>query len=384
MAPEDWHILPFGEFATLQRGFDLPLSRRQFGDVPVLAAGGCIDHHDRARASGPGVVTGRSGTIGKVTYVEDDFWPLNTTLYVKDFHGNLPHFVAYFLEYFDLARFATGTGVSTLNRNRVHQERVVIPGLAEQRRVVDILGTVEAAIEAAQQVIRQDARLGRGLKNQLLNGALGRDLPACNPPSSTASGQLPEPWRMQPLGRLCELRNGHSFRIDDWAPSGLPIIRIQNLNGSRRFKYFAGAPRARWIVEPGDLLFAWAGSKHASLGPTLWSGPRGVLNQHIFRVEPAPGVDKRWLFEVLDQLTQEIASRSRGFKTSLQHLRKADLVDQPVALPPAFEQRLIARHCEHLTRVSQNQQHSLESLLRLRHSLLRDLMTGKVRAARLG
>ncbi len=84
------------------------------------------------------------------------------------------------------------------------------------------------------------------------------------------------------IGDLCEFFNGNGFRPPDWKSSGLPIIRIQNLNGSQSFNYFDGTPEAKWIIEPGDLLFAWAGVKGVSFGPTIWPGPRGVLNQHIF------------------------------------------------------------------------------------------------------
>src|SRR5690606_35053565 len=89
---------------------------------------------------GPGVVTGRSGSIGNVFFIEEDFWPLNTVLYIKDFHGNDPRFIYHLLRHFDLKRFATGTGVPTLNRNFVHDEPVIIPtSVAEQQRIVGLL-----------------------------------------------------------------------------------------------------------------------------------------------------------------------------------------------------------------------------------------------------
>lgn len=77
-----------GEVCTLQRGFDLPVKRRRPGTYPLVTSSGPTDTHDEAKVSGPGVVTGRSGSIGNVYFVEDDFWPLNTALYIRDFHGN--------------------------------------------------------------------------------------------------------------------------------------------------------------------------------------------------------------------------------------------------------------------------------------------------------
>jgi type I restriction enzyme S subunit len=144
------------------------------------------------------------------------------------------------------------------------------------------------------------------------------------------------------IGDLCEFFNGNGFRPPDWRPTGLPIIRIQNLNGSQNFNYFDGEPKSKWIVDPGDLLFAWAGVKGVSFGPTIWPGPRGVLNQHIFRVVPKKGVEKYWLYLALQVATRRIESKAHGFKSSLVHVHKDDITDQIIELPPLPEQRKIA------------------------------------------
>ena len=144
------------------------------------------------------------------------------------------------------------------------------------------------------------------------------------------------------LGDLCQFISGNGFRPSDWKSSGLPIIRIQNLNGSQSFNYFDGEPEDRWIVEPGDLLFAWAGVKGVSFGPKIWPGPRGVLNQHIYRVVVDPHVDQYWMYLALQVATRRIESRAHGFKSSLVHVHKDDIVSQLIDLPPLPEQRKIA------------------------------------------
>lgn len=94
--PNGWEWVTFGEsVATLQRGYDLPTRLRQAGEFPLISSSGEIDSHSEAKATAPGVVTGRSGSIGKVHYVSKDFWPLNTTLYVRDFKGNHPRYIFY-------------------------------------------------------------------------------------------------------------------------------------------------------------------------------------------------------------------------------------------------------------------------------------------------
>ena len=93
-----WTSMPLGEFVTLKRGYDLPSSLRVDGPVPVVSSSGVTGCHDVAKVKAPGVVTGRYGTLGEVFFIDEDFWPLNTALYVQDFQGNDPRFSAYFLE----------------------------------------------------------------------------------------------------------------------------------------------------------------------------------------------------------------------------------------------------------------------------------------------
>jgi type I restriction enzyme, S subunit len=131
-----WQTKKLGDVATLQRGFDLPTRDRVAGEFSLVSSSGISDTHHEYAVRGPGVVTGRSGSIGNVFFVEEDFWPLNTVLYVKDFQGNDPRFVFHLLKKFELQRFASGAGVPTLNRNFVHDELVHLPPLSEQHRIV--------------------------------------------------------------------------------------------------------------------------------------------------------------------------------------------------------------------------------------------------------
>ncbi|MGI9282689.1 MAG: restriction endonuclease subunit S [Endozoicomonas sp.] len=124
---KNWPLKPLKEIATLKRGYDLPVSDRTPGAYPVFAANGEHGSHNQYKVKGPGVVTGRSGTIGKVHFIEDDYWPLNTALYVQNFHGNDPRWVMYMLSSFKLERFLQGAGVPTLNRNLVHNELIPLP-----------------------------------------------------------------------------------------------------------------------------------------------------------------------------------------------------------------------------------------------------------------
>ncbi len=153
---------------------------------------------------------------------------------------------------------------------------------------------------------------------------------------------LPKTWIPQTVADVCQMRNGHGFGPEDWDTTGLPIIRIQNLNGGQKFDYFSGEPDKRWLVEPGQMLFSWAGTKGVSFGPTIWRGTRGVLNQHIFKVQPNADIDGEWLYWALKHVTDRIEAQSHGFKSTLVHVKKSDIDRQPISVPPPKEQRRIA------------------------------------------
>ncbi len=168
--PENWEVKRIGDFAPLQRGFDLPTDKIITGHYPVVYSNGIMNYHHEYKVKGPGVVTGRSGTIGKVTFVESDYWPHNTSLWVTNFNKNNPKFVYYLYKYLDLSKFASGSGVPTLNRNDVHSYKIAVPPLPEQQRIVSLLSLWDTAISKQTQLVEKLTLRKRGLMQQLLTG----------------------------------------------------------------------------------------------------------------------------------------------------------------------------------------------------------------------
>lgn len=184
------------------------------------------------------------------------------------------------------------------------------------------------------------------------------------------------------VGGLCRFSNGHGFTPRDWAREGLPIIRIQNLNGSRQFNYYQGTPEPEWLVESGQLLFAWAGVRGVSFGPTIWGGPRGVLNQHIYRIEPNADIDKTWLHAALRVVTNRIERKAHGFKSSLVHVKKADITSQMVFVPPTEEQRRIAELLTSADSAIDLTEQLIAAKKECRAWLMQQLFTGKRRLSK--
>lgn len=174
---ENWSIRRLGDVCTLQRGFDLPKRLRRPGRFPLVTSSGPTDTHAEAKVNGPGVVTGRSGSIGNVFYIEDDFWPLNTALYIKDFHGNAPKFVHHLLKDFDLSRYSSGAGVPTLNRNDVHDEMVAVPNSPNlQASISDALDQIAHGCERVSEFYLAKLSDLADLRQSLLQKAFAGEL----------------------------------------------------------------------------------------------------------------------------------------------------------------------------------------------------------------
>jgi type I restriction enzyme, S subunit len=127
LVPVGWDIGALMDLLVLQRGFDLPAADRIKGGFPIIAASGPSGTHEKAMATAPGVVTGRSGVLGRVFLVLEDYWPLNTALWVKEFRRATPCYAYELLKRLDFAAFNVGSAVPTLNRNHVHGLKYLLP-----------------------------------------------------------------------------------------------------------------------------------------------------------------------------------------------------------------------------------------------------------------
>jgi type I restriction enzyme, S subunit len=151
LIPARWEVAPLEEIATLQRGFDITKDEQTPGPYPVVSSSGPQSTHSKFKVEAPGVVVGRKGSVGAVHFVQVDFWPHDTTLWVKDFHGHSPEFVFRLLERFDFTGYVTGVANPSLNRNHVHPARVGLPSRDEQAQIVAVLRSVDGKIAVERQ-----------------------------------------------------------------------------------------------------------------------------------------------------------------------------------------------------------------------------------------
>lgn len=170
--PEGWERSVLEDALVLQRGFDLPHSVRCEGDVPVYASTGVVGYHNEAMAKGPGVVTGRSGTLGRVHYIEEDYWPLNTSLWVKQFKRVTPLYGYFVLSALDLSQYNSGASVPTLDRKVVHQLQVLIPARGVLKTFDEMAQPLFSHVRALSHQIEKLKQARDALLPKLMSGAL--------------------------------------------------------------------------------------------------------------------------------------------------------------------------------------------------------------------
>ena len=234
-----WRRVTLGEVIELKRGYDLPRRERISGSIPLVSSSGITDYHLEAKVRGPGVVTGRYGTLGKVFFVPEAFWPLNTTLYVRDFKGNEPRFIAYFLSGLDFFAYSDKAAVPGLNRNHLHQALVHVPPHSEQRAIAHILGTLDDKIELNRRMNETLEGMARALfKSWFVDfepvrakmegrWRKGESLPGMpaelyelfsDGMVDSELGEIPAGWEVRGLGNVVELNPSEPLKKGTVAP----------------------------------------------------------------------------------------------------------------------------------------------------------------------
>lgn len=220
----EWIVTTLGAVLELKRGYDLPSTRRMGGAVPVVSSSGVTGTHSVAMANGPGVVTGRYGTIGQVFYVPTDFWPLNTTLYVSDFKGANTRFVSYFLTTLDFQAYTDKAAVPGINRNDLHRADILWPPRQDQDRIAHLLGSLDDKIELNRRMAATLEEMARALfKSWFMDFDIVRAKAEGRPTGLTAAiaelfpdtfGEdgLPLGWRLGSVADLIEVNPRLSLR----------------------------------------------------------------------------------------------------------------------------------------------------------------------------
>lgn len=424
--------MPLNEFILLQRGFDLPQGERIYGDVPVVASTGIAGFHNEYKVGAPGVVIGRSGTIGGGQYITQNFWPLNTTLWVKDFKGHNARYVYYLLKSIDFQRFNVGTGVPTLNRN--HLSSVLVKNLEykNEKVIAKILGDLDDKIylnnqinqtleSIAQAIFKswfidfepvrakiaakqegEDPELAAMCAISGKSEAELKQMPeddlaelqataALFPEELVESelGEVPKGWEVNSLGNICNFTPGSAFKPEYQGQTHgeIPFIKVSdmNLNGNEIFIVKANnyidnslqKERKFKLHEEGATVFAKIGVALISNRRRVLTMPT-IIDNNMMSASPLKGLSTPYylylLFKTIDFNT--LVSGTALPYLNVSDLRKILIVHPTINLLNKFE--LIANPLLQKIKLNSVQ---CEGLVTLRDNLLPKLLSGEIDAS---
>jgi type I restriction enzyme S subunit len=379
---------------------DLPIQDRQPGSVPVYGSNGVDGWHVATPLEGPGVITGRSGTIGSVYYSDGPYWPLNTTLYVRNFHGNHPPFIALLLESLRLERFTAATGVPSLNRNFVHPTPVWVPPYDEQIAAANAHAAIQLLIDKTEAVIAKLELIKVGLLHDLLtrgldhNGQLRDPERARSQFQSWQFGLIPLAWQPTTLGSLVAAAGGRiqtgpfgsQLHAREYQAEGVPVVMPQDLQAGRilteqvaRVSQRKADELSRHKLVLNDVLIARRGDLSRSVA--IEREHEGYLcgtGCLLLRVNPDLVLGE-WFASLYqhDVCQRQIAARAVG--STMVNLNGAILKALVIPRVSVEEQRSIAQAIRSHDRRIAAETAALAKLTLLKQGLTHDLLTGRVR-----
>ena len=293
-------------------------------------------------------------------FAEGKYWVNNHAHVLDATDKNLLDFVAIVINAMKLDDYITGSAQPKLSQDNLNKIPIALPPLQEQKRIVkelnhwfSLVTCIECNKDNLQNTIKQT-------KSKILDLAIHGKLVPQNPTEEPAREllkrinpkaeitcdnghyqKLPEGWTILKVGNVAEYINGRAFKSEEWEQTGLPIIRIQNLNDPNAYyNRTKNEYEEKYLIKKGDLLFAWA----ASLGTYIWKGEDAWLNQHIFKVIPYPFMDKKYLYYAFHAMITEFYRKSHG--SGMIHITRKQFEEITLWLPPLTEQYRIVQYLQ--------------------------------------
>ncbi|WP_417126188.1 restriction endonuclease subunit S [Prevotella pectinovora] len=353
----NWKNSELGDFVTLKRGFDLPQQKREDGQVPIFSSSGITGTHSTAMVKAPGVITGRYGTIGEVFYAAKDFWPLNTTLFVEDFHGNDAKFIYYFLKTLEWSKFTSASAVPGINRNTVHKEIVSLPDIETQRRIASTLSMFDEKI-----------KINTEINDNLLDQA--QTLYKQHFPYSVQD-DLPDGWRIGTVGEIIEIHDSKRIPL-----SGADRMKMEK----KIYPYYGAASLMdyvdNYIFDGKYLLLGEDGTVVDDAGYPILQYVWGQfwVNNHAHILTGRLGFNVESLYMLFKQTpVKSIVTGAVQPKISQANLRSVQVV-----IPPEHNLKEYNDLVEPLFSLLRANEEECKSLAALRDTLLPKLMSGEI------
>jgi type I restriction enzyme S subunit len=341
---QSWPEVTLGDVITLKRGYDLPNNARRDGVVPIVSSSGVTGYHDEAKIDGPGVVTGRYGTLGEVFLITERFWPLNTTLYVQDFKGNDPAFISYFLRTLNLASQNTAGAVPGLNRNALHMLRASVPPLPTQRKIAAILSAYDDLIENNTRRVRVLEDMARALYREWF-------VEYRYPGHETAEffedeqGRRPKGWEWVTVGDVALVHRGRSYKKENLVEvGGMPFINLKCIQRDGGFrtdgiKRYDGPLKATQTVMANDIVMGVTDmTQERRIVARAARIPRldepAAVSMDLVKIQPRADIADSYLYGMFrfSDFADEVKLHANG--ANVLHLNPERITSFELALPP--------------------------------------------------
>ena len=361
---DPWEQRKLGEVAPLQRGFDLPVSQMISGPYPVVMSNGVGGWHSKYAVKGPGVVTGRSGTIGGLQYIEGDFWPHNTSLWVTSFNSNEPKFIYWLYSSLNLERFGSGSGVPTLNRNDVHDQLIGVPcNIAEQRRIGAFFDRLDSLITLHQRKYDKLCVLKKSMLDKMFpkGGSLY--------PEIRFSG-FTDPWEQRKLGELYQKNDERN--TDGLGSERTLSVASMTFNSTGNGADESSLPSYKRL-RLGDIAFEGHANKEFAYGRfVLNDAGNGIMSPRFTCLRPI--VEQEYSFWKYfihsEEVMRPILVNSTKSGTMMNELVVKDFLEQEILVPSLPEQRQIGAFFDCLDSLITLHQRKLELLRNIKKSML--------------
>jgi type I restriction enzyme S subunit len=377
--PKDWEIVNVGDILSLEYGKGLPERERISGEYPVVGSNGIVGYHNKALIKGPGIVIGRKGTIGAVSWVERDFWPIDTTYFVKLKKDGVDlKWLYYVLIKLDLPKLHLSDVVPGLKREIAYSLKIPFPSsLKEQRAVAGILGVVDSVIAKTDEVIAKTERLKKGLMQTLLTRGIGhREF------KETEIGKIPKTWQVVRVSSIGQIFTGKtpSTQKDEYWNGDIPFITPADIRESKyvyeteRHVTSKGAEQS--IILPKDtVLTVCIGS---TIGKVALTYKESVTNQQINAIICDKGkADPHYVYYAV--LFRAHLIKSLSGVAAVPIVKKSLFEQFKIPMPPLLEQKKIAEILSLVDNKLELERNGKVRLERIKQGLMDLLLTGKIR-----
>jgi type I restriction enzyme S subunit len=367
--PEGWKWVKLGDVVTLQRGYDLPKSKMEKGNIPVVGSNGIIGYHNKATTKAPGITIGRSGNIGNVYLYKSDFWAHNTTLYVKDFKENDVIFLFYLLKNIDFKQLNAGSAVPTLNRNHIYPIEVKIPiKIEEQKAIAEVLSSIDDKIELLHCQNKTLEEMAMTLFRQWFI-------------EPTEDG-LPDGWEEVKIGDVLDVVLGGtpSTKVAEYWNGDIPWINSGEINNFRivkATKYItaSGLKNSNTKLMPkGTTVLAITG---ATLGKVSLLEIDTCANQSVVGIIPNDIFPKEYIYLWIKYKIDEIILNETGGAQA--HINQNDVKNTAIIKPTKEYLNERNKKLRNIFSKITNNVFQIQTLEKLRDTLLPKLMSGEIR-----